>query len=126
LVKLHTVNKEKPTKELVGRERETTQEKSKEHHPKAALGLGDPLGARKDDLIISGDEAISVSLVQILLLENRRHPAGCGVRSAGFPHLVLLRKVLDAHLRLEHRGYAGAQKGAEFIAMAAAEEARNW
>jgi hypothetical protein len=29
LVKLHIVNKEKPTKELVGRERETTQEKSK-------------------------------------------------------------------------------------------------
>jgi hypothetical protein len=39
-VKLHTVNKEKPTKELVGRKRKTAQEKSKEHHPKAALGLG--------------------------------------------------------------------------------------
>jgi hypothetical protein len=34
--------------------------------------------------------------------------------------------VLDAHLRLEHKGYAGAQKGVEFAAMAAAaEEARN-
>jgi hypothetical protein len=70
LVKLHTVYEKKPTKELVGRERKTAQEKSKEHHPKAALGLGDPLSARKDDLVVSRDEAISVSLVQILLLEN--------------------------------------------------------
>jgi hypothetical protein len=108
LVKLHTVNKREPTKELVGRERETTQEEGEEHHPVAALGLGDALGAREDDLIISGDEAISVSLVQILPLENGRHPAGCGVSSAGFPHLVLLRKVLDALLRLAHGGYAGA------------------
>jgi hypothetical protein len=103
-VKLHTVNKEKPTKEFLGRERETTQEKSKKRHPKAVLGLGDRLGARKDDLIINRDEAISVSLVQILLLENGRHPAGCGVSSVGFSHLVLLRKVLNAHLRLAHRG----------------------
>jgi hypothetical protein len=125
-VKLHTVYEKKPTKELVGRERKTAQKKSKKHHPKAALGLGDPLGARKDDLIISGDEAISVSLVQILLLENGRHPTGCGVSSVGFPHLVLLRKVLDAHLRLAHRGYAGAQRGAKFAAMVAAVEARNW
>jgi hypothetical protein len=110
----------------VGRERKTAQEKSKKHHPKAALGLGDPLGTRKDDLIISGDEAINVSLVQILLLENGRHPTGCGVSSVGFPHLVLLRKVLDMHLRLAHGGYAGAQRGAKFTAMVAAAEVRNW
>jgi hypothetical protein len=36
LVKLHAVNKEKPTKKFVGRERKTTQEKSEEHHPIAA------------------------------------------------------------------------------------------
>jgi hypothetical protein len=40
LVKLHTVDKKKPTKELVGRERKTTQMKIKKHHPKAARGLG--------------------------------------------------------------------------------------
>jgi hypothetical protein len=62
-VKLHTVHEEKPTKELVGRERETTQEKGKKHHPKAARGLGDVLGARKDDLIVIGDETISLGLV---------------------------------------------------------------
>jgi hypothetical protein len=75
-VKLHAIHEEKTTKELVGRERETTQEKSKKHHPKAARGLGDALGAREDDLIVIGDEAISLGLVQILLLEIRRHPAG--------------------------------------------------
>jgi hypothetical protein len=34
--------------------------------------------------------------------------------------------VLDAHLRLVHGGYAGAQRGAKFVGMVAAEEARNW
>jgi hypothetical protein len=57
LVKLHTIHEEKPTKELMGRERETAQEKSKKHHPNAAQGLGDALGAREDDLIVVGDEA---------------------------------------------------------------------
>jgi hypothetical protein len=75
-VKLHTVHEEKPTKELVGRKRETTQEKGKKHHPEATRGLGDALGARKDDLIVVGDETISLGLAQILLLEIRRHPAG--------------------------------------------------
>jgi hypothetical protein len=45
-VKLHTIHKEKPTKELVGRKRKTTQEKGKIHHLEAARGLGDALGAR--------------------------------------------------------------------------------
>jgi hypothetical protein len=31
LVKLHTVNKEKPTKEFVGRKRKTTEEEGEEH-----------------------------------------------------------------------------------------------
>jgi hypothetical protein len=104
LVKLHTVYEKKPTKEFVGRERKTVQKKSKKHHPKAALGLGDPLGAGEDDLIVIRDEAVSLGLVQILLHENRRHPAGRGVSSAALAHLVLLRKVLNAHLWLAHGG----------------------
>jgi hypothetical protein len=63
LVKLHTVYKEKPTKEFVGRERKTAQKKSKKHHPKAALGLGDPLDAGEDDSIIIRDETVSLGLV---------------------------------------------------------------
>jgi hypothetical protein len=89
LVKLHTVHEKKPTKELMGREKKTTQEKSKKHHPDAARGLGDALRAREGDLIIVGDEAVSSGLVQILLLEIRRHPAGRGVHSVALAHLVL-------------------------------------
>jgi hypothetical protein len=70
-VKLHTVDEKKPTKELVGRERKTAQEKIKEHHPKAAWGLGDALSARERNLIIGRDEAIGLGFLQILLLENR-------------------------------------------------------
>jgi hypothetical protein len=58
-VKLHTVHEEKPTKELVGSERETAQEKGKKHHPEAARRLGDALGARKYDLIVGRDETVS-------------------------------------------------------------------
>jgi hypothetical protein len=49
LMKLHTVHINKPMKELVGRKRKTMQKESKKHHPEAAFGLGDPLGAGEDD-----------------------------------------------------------------------------
>jgi hypothetical protein len=97
-MKLHTINKKKPTKELVGRKGKTAQEKGEKHHLKAISGLGDPFGAWEDDLIVIGDEAISSGLAQILLRENRRHPAGRGVHSFPLGHLVLLRQMLHAHL----------------------------
>jgi hypothetical protein len=125
-VKLHNVHEKKPTKELVGRERKTAQEESKEHHPKVARGLGDPLSAREGDLIIIEDEAISSGLVQILLLEIRRHPAGHGVCSLALAHLVLLRTSLDAHRRLAHGGCARVKRCARIATMVVAAEARNW
>jgi hypothetical protein len=125
LMKLHTIHKKKPTKELMGRKGKTAQEKGKKHHPKAVSGLRDPFSAREDDLIVIGDEAISSGLVQILLRENRRHPAGHGVRSFPLGHLVLLRKMLHAHLRFAHGGYAGDQRCAKNATMAAAAEAMN-
>jgi hypothetical protein len=67
-----------------------------------------------------------LSFLQILLFENRWYPAGRGVRSDVFDHLVLLRKMLHAHLRLAHGGCAEAQKGARCATMVAAAEARNW
>jgi hypothetical protein len=63
LMKLHTIHEKKPTKELVGRKRKTAQEIGKKHHPKAVFGLGDPLGARENNLIVIGEEAISLGLV---------------------------------------------------------------
>jgi hypothetical protein len=63
LMKLHTIDEKKPTKELVGRERKTTQEEIKKHHPKAARGLGDALSARESDLIINGDEVVGLGFL---------------------------------------------------------------
>jgi hypothetical protein len=44
-VKLHTINKEKPTKKLMGRKRKTTKEESEKHYPITTGGLRDPLRA---------------------------------------------------------------------------------
>jgi hypothetical protein len=41
LMKLHTINKKKPTKEFMGRKGKSTKEKGEEHHPKTISGLGD-------------------------------------------------------------------------------------
>jgi hypothetical protein len=124
-VKLHTIDKKKPMKELVGRERKTMQEKIKKHQLKAARGLGDALSAQESDLIIGGDEAIGLGFLQILLLELRWHPTGRGVCSDVLAHIVLLRMSLDAHLGVAHEGYAEAQKVARSATMAAAAEARK-
>jgi hypothetical protein len=53
----------------VDRDRKSAQKKIKKHHPKATRGLGDTISAREGNLIIIGDEAISLGLLQILLLE---------------------------------------------------------
>jgi hypothetical protein len=47
LVKLHAIDKEKPTKKLVGRKRKAAEKKCKEHNPISARRLGDTLVARK-------------------------------------------------------------------------------
>jgi hypothetical protein len=69
LVKLHTVDKKKSTKEFVGRERQSAQKKIKKYHPKATRGLGDTINAREGNLIVIEDEAISLGLLQIFLLD---------------------------------------------------------
>jgi hypothetical protein len=97
MVKLHTVNIKKPTKEFVGRKRESAEKESEEHHPVAARGLGDPLGAGELDGVLVGNETVRPGLVQLLLHESRWHPACCGVRRLTLGHLVLLRQVLHTH-----------------------------
>jgi hypothetical protein len=69
VVKLNAIDKEKPTKKFVGRERKTAKEESKEHHLTAARGLGDALGARKDDLVPFDEESICLGLGQIGLFK---------------------------------------------------------
>jgi hypothetical protein len=99
LVKLHAINKDKPTKKFMGRKRKSAQEKSKEHHPIAARGLGDALGTRKDDLVSFDEESLFPSLGQIGLFELQGHPAGRRVSTLLLCHLVLVCDSLDGHLQ---------------------------
>jgi hypothetical protein len=75
-VKLHAIHKKQPTKEFMGMERKTTEEKSKKHHPMAALGLGDALGARKNDRSINSNYSLLLGLHQIGFFELRWNPLG--------------------------------------------------
>jgi hypothetical protein len=65
LVKLYAVKKEKPTTKFVGRKRSAAEKKGEEHHPIAARGLGDALGAGEDDLVPFSDEPILLGLGEI-------------------------------------------------------------
>jgi hypothetical protein len=89
LVKLHTVHIKEPTKELVGRKRESAKKGGEKHHPIAALGLGDSLGGGKDDGVIVGDETICFGLLQLLLRESKGYPARRGIHRFPLGHLVL-------------------------------------
>jgi hypothetical protein len=104
LVKLQTVNIKNPTKEFVGRKRESVEKESEEHHLVATRELGDPLGDREDDGVLVGNETVRLGLVLLLLHESRGHPAHCGVCRFTLGHLVLLRQVLHTHPRSALRG----------------------
>jgi hypothetical protein len=99
LVKLHAINKEKPTKKFVGRKRKSVQEKSKEHYPIAARGIRDALGAGEDDLIPLNEESLFPGLGQISLFELQWHPAGRRVSALVLRHLVLVCDSFDGHLQ---------------------------
>jgi hypothetical protein len=107
LVKLHTVNKEKPTEKLVGRKRKAAEEEAKEHYPITARGLQDPLGARELDGVIVGDEAVRPGLLHLLIRDGRGHPAG---RRVPFS---LGHGVFGHIYRSALGGYARTETGAE-------------
>jgi hypothetical protein len=48
-MKLHTIDKEKPMKKFVGRERKATKEKGEKHHPVSLRRLWNTLLAGEDD-----------------------------------------------------------------------------
>jgi hypothetical protein len=99
LMKLHAVNKKKPTEEFMGRKREFMQEESKKRHPIAIRGLGDVFGAGEDDLVPFGDEPLLLGLGVIALPKLRGHPAGRRIGDLLFPHLVLVGKAFYTHLQ---------------------------
>jgi hypothetical protein len=113
LVKLHTINKKKPTKKFVGRKRKTMEKEGEEHHPITARGLRDPLGAWKLDGVLGRDEAIRSSLLHLPLLDSRAHPIGCGVRILFLGHDILRCKMLHAHLQSTPGGSMRKDKYAE-------------
>jgi hypothetical protein len=122
LMELHAVNKKKPTEEFVGMKGESTQEESKKHHPIAARGLGDALGARKDYLVPFGDEPIFLGLGEIGFSKFRRHPADRCIGVFLLPHLVFVGKAFYVHLQqLQQGGCEGAQKRKGDAAMVTAE-----
>jgi hypothetical protein len=122
LMKMHAVNKKKPMEEFMGRKRKSVQEESKKHHPIAARGLGDALGAGEDDLVPFCDEPLLLGLGEIGLPKFRWHPAGRRVDDLLLPHLVLMGKAFDVHLqKLCQGGCEGARKRKGDAAMVAAE-----
>jgi hypothetical protein len=62
-VKLHSINKEEPTKKFVGRKRKTAKKKGKKHHPITARGLRDALAAGEDDWRVYGEEPLLLGFV---------------------------------------------------------------
>jgi hypothetical protein len=111
LVKLHTVNKEKPTKKFLGRKRKTTEEEGKKHHLIAARGLVDAFGAGEDDLLPSDEKPVPLSLGKIGFFELRRHPAGRRVSALLLCHRFLVSDSLYGHMEEVHSGAARKLRG---------------
>jgi hypothetical protein len=118
LVKLHTINKEKPTKKFVGRKRKATEEEGKEHYPITARGLRDPLRAGEFNGIAAGDEAVHPGLLQLPLRDGRAHLAG---RGGCLGHGVLGGKVLHTHLLIHAWGLCTRGRKQRSTMVAAAE-----
>jgi hypothetical protein len=55
LIQLHAIDKEEPTGELVGRNRETSKEEGNEHYPKSFVGSWDDLIVGHPDLHLGGE-----------------------------------------------------------------------
>jgi hypothetical protein len=85
-MELHTIDKQEPTEELMGRKGQTVEEESKKHFPKTAWGLRDLFSTGKSDGIFGGDEAIRCSLLHLLLGDGGTNPAG----GRSFGHGVLV------------------------------------
>jgi hypothetical protein len=111
--------------EFVGRKRKTAEEKSKEHNPITARGLGNVLSAREDDWRRSDEEPLPLGLVQIGFLELRRNLLGHRAAALLLCHLLLVHKLLRGHSEEMRSGDCEETKEhKEDEAMAAAKEQR--
>jgi hypothetical protein len=105
-MKLHAINEKKPMEEFMGRERNTTQKKSYEHHPIAARGLGDAFSAGEDNLLPSNKKPILLSLEQIRFFKFRRDPAGRRIPALLLCHRYLVSNSLYRHMKEVRSGAA--------------------
>jgi hypothetical protein len=60
----------------VGRKGQTAEEESEKYYPITARGLRDPLGTRKLDGILGGNEAVRRGLLHLLLGDGGAHLVG--------------------------------------------------
>jgi hypothetical protein len=101
-MKLHTVNKEKPTEKFVGRERESAEKKGEEHYSITARGLRDPFGTGELDGVLGGDEAVRRGFLHLILGDGGAYPAGGRILGHG----ALRSQMLHAHpIRIELGGF---------------------
>jgi hypothetical protein len=69
-MKLHAIDKEKPTKKFVGRERKATEKKGKEHHPVSFWWFWHTLIAEEDDRRRLWEEPLLLGLLQIHIIKR--------------------------------------------------------
>jgi hypothetical protein len=68
-MKLHAIDKEKPTKKFVGRKRKATKEKGEKHHQVSLRRLWNTLLTGEDDRRRCQKEALLLGLLQIGLVK---------------------------------------------------------
>jgi hypothetical protein len=105
LVKLHTIDKEQSTKELLDWEREAAEKKLSEHYPKVHSWTRNDLLVGHHHLNGDVEEPGSAQLVEVGLVEGRRGPSD---------GLMLRRGVAAATrtlpLRLAHGAGCGVER----------------
>jgi hypothetical protein len=112
LIKLNAVDKEKPTKKLVGRERKATEKEGKEHNPISLWQQGNTLFTGEDDWRCFREKAILFCFLQIGLLKHRRNPLESHLVATFLHHCCSVRNLLDGHARRkEAQGGRSSRRG---------------
>jgi hypothetical protein len=111
-MKLHAVDKEKPTKKLVGRERKATEKEGKEHNLISFWRRGNVLVAGEDDRCRFREKAILFCFLQIGHLKHRWNPLESHLVATLFHDCCFVRNLLDGDARMK-RSRAARRKEAQ-------------
>jgi hypothetical protein len=110
MMKLHAVDKEKPVKKLMGRERKAMEKEGKEHNPISFWRRGNALVTEEDDWRRFREKAILFCFLQIGLLKHRRNPLESHLVATLLHHCCSVRNLLDGHARIKRSGAARRKK----------------